>query len=130
MPVGDEPRVYEIRIHGCADTEEALALQESIARVLCPDEWHKGPCDVPWGFTLGAEERADGGESDAGESDGGESVVLVLGIHTSGRTAAEVADRVRAVVGEAREAVLCEGDAEQFEELVEQYRIESGSARS
>ncbi|REK86989.1 hypothetical protein DY245_29125 [Streptomyces inhibens] len=125
MSVGDEPRVYEIRIHGCAGTEEALALQESIVRVLCPDEWHKGPCEVPWGFTLGADERADGGESD-----GGESVVLVLGIYTSGRTAAEVADRVRAVVGEAREAVLCEGDAEQFEELVEQFRIENGSARS
>lgn len=117
MPVGEEPRVYEIRVYGCADTEEALALQEPIARLLCPDEWHDGPCDVPWEFTLADDERADG--------DGAK--VLVLGVHTSGTRAAEVADRLRAAVGETRPVELGEGDAERFETLVEQYRIESGS---
>jgi hypothetical protein len=53
----------------------------------------------------------------------------VLGVYTSSGKAAQVADRVRALVGETRPLVVREGDAERFEELVEQYRIESGLRR-
>ena len=120
MPAGEEPRVYEIRIHGCASTQEAFALQEPIARVLCPDEWHEPPCDVPWGFTFDDDERADGEEA----------AVLVLGVYTSSARAAEVADRVRAVAGETRPAVVNEGDTERFEELVQQHRFENEPLRS
>lgn len=117
MPVGEEPRVYEIRVYGCADSGEAVALQGPIARLLCPEEWHDGPCDVPWGFTLDSDRRADGDEA----------TVLVLGVYTSGARAAEVADQVRAAIGERGPVELGEGDPEQFETLVEQYRIESGA---
>lgn len=115
--VEEEPRVYEIRVHCYGAPEEALALQEPIARLLCPDAGHDGPCEVPWEFTLAGAERAGG---DA-------ATVLVLGVHTSGARAAEVADRVRAAIGETRPVELREGDAERFVALVEQYRIESGA---
>lgn len=117
-----EPRVYEVRVHGCATVEEAVALQEPIARLLCPDEHHAGPCEVPWGFLLESPEGADDGED--GE-DGATVVVLGVCTTTAGR-AAEVAARVRALVGEARSVTWGEGDdPERFEELVEQYRIEN-----
>jgi hypothetical protein len=106
-------RVYEVRVRGQAGTEEALALQGPIARLLCPDERHDGPCEVPWGFTL----------SDDGQSQG-EAVVLVLGVYATAGRAEEVAARVREVAGEERSVSLSEGDPELFEELVEQYRIE------
>ena len=118
MPAGEEPRVYEIRVHGCATVREAIALQEPIARLLCPDEHHAGPCEVPWGFTLDGEDGADGVDG---------ATVLVLGVCTTGRRAAGVADRVRAAVGEAHPVVWGEGDPGRFEELVEQYRIENAS---
>jgi hypothetical protein len=98
----------EIRIHGCADTEEALALQEPIARLLCPDPGHAPPCEIPWSFTVDGE-------------------CLVLGVIASAERAAEVADRVRALVGDTRPVAVRAGDAERFEDLVEQHRIESGS---
>lgn len=120
MPTGEEARVYEIRVHGCAGTAEAFALQGPIARLVCPDGWHEPPCDVPWGFTLDDDERRDGGEG----------VVLVLGVCTSGARATEVARRVRTVVDGTRPVVVSEGDAERFEDLVEQYRIEHGARRS
>lgn len=119
MTAGEEPGVYEIRVHGFADSEEALALQEPIARLLCPDEGHDGPCEVPWGFTLGRDDRA----RDRADDDG--ATVLVLGVYASGARAAEVADRVRAALGETRPVELGEGDAEQFETLVKQYWIEN-----
>ncbi|WP_040423256.1 hypothetical protein [Actinopolymorpha alba] len=122
MPV-EKPHVYEIRIHGCASSEEALALQEPIARVLCPDKEHDSPCDVPWSFTLG--------DHQAGDSEtGGDTAVLVLCVYTSNGKAVEVADRVRAAVSETHPVTLSEGDAERFEVLVEQYRIERESRRT
>ncbi|MFJ8595671.1 hypothetical protein [Streptomyces sp. NPDC093598] len=115
MPPGeDEPRVYEIRIHGCSNTEEALALQDPIERLLCPDPDHAPPCDVPWSFTL----AGDGADDD--------STVLVLGVQTSKGKATQVADRVRTLAGETRPVAVSEGDAEEWEELVEQYRVEKG----
>lgn len=98
-------QLYEIHIHGCADTDTALALQEPVARLLCPVEDHDGPCEVPWGLTLGDD-------------------ALVLGIFASAAKAAEVADRVRAFVGEAHPVTLGEATDGLFEELAEQYRIE------
>lgn len=96
---------FEVTIRGFAGTDEALGMQEAVKRVLCPVEDHAGPCEVPWGFTVG-----DG---------------LVLGIYATPEKAAEVVERVRRVVGE-REVVLAEGTPGRFEELAEQYRIEHG----
>ncbi|MGW7493286.1 hypothetical protein ACWGKA_03095 [Streptomyces luteogriseus] len=111
--VEDEPRVYEIRIHGCPTSQEALALQDPIERLLCPDPDHTPPCEIPWSFTLA------GGDDDA-------STVLVLGVYTPGGRAAQVADRVRTLVGETRNVDVSEGEAGEWEELVEQYRFEKG----
>ncbi|MFD5336107.1 hypothetical protein [Streptomyces hawaiiensis] len=108
-----EPRVYEIRIHGCPTSQEALALQEPIERLLCPDPDHAPPCEIPWSFTL-----ADG-DDDA-------STALVLGVYTSGVRAAQVADRVRVLVGETGPVAVSEGEAGDWEELIEQYRVEKG----
>ncbi|SMQ16580.1 hypothetical protein SAMN06272771_2950 [Streptomyces sp. Ag82_O1-12] len=111
--VEDEPRVYEIRVLGCPSSKEALALQAPIKLLLCPDPDHAPPCEVPWSFTL------------AGGDDGA-STALVLGVYTSRGRAAQVADRVRVLVGEARSVAVSEGDAGEWEELVEQYRFERG----
>ncbi|MFF8872932.1 hypothetical protein [Streptomyces massasporeus] len=114
MPMVEaEPRVYEIRIHGCPTSQEALALQDPIERLLCPDPDHAPPCEIPWSFTL------------AGEDDGA-STARVLGVYTSSGRAARVADRVRALVGETRSVAVSEGDAGEWEELVEQYWFERG----
>lgn len=114
-PTGDQPRVYEIRIRGCADTEEALGLQKPVERLLCPDPDHAPPCDIPWSF--GLDEQPDGS--------GGTSKVLIVGVYTTLGQAARVAERARALVGEGRPVLVREGDAERFGELVEQYRAES-----
>jgi hypothetical protein len=112
-PVEDQPRVYEIRIHGCSSSEEALALQDPIERLLCPDPDHAPPCEVPWSFTLAGEDAHD-------------SIPLVLGVYTSSGQATQVADRVRTLVGETRPIAVSEGTAAEWEELVEQYRFEKG----
>ncbi|MFJ4541737.1 hypothetical protein ACIP39_38075 [Streptomyces tibetensis] len=104
--------VYEIRIHGYPSSKEALALQAPIERLLCPDPDHAPPCEVPWSFTL------SGGEAD--------STALVLGVYTSGGRAMQVAERVRTLVGEKHPVAVSGGDAEDWEELVEQYRFERG----
>jgi hypothetical protein len=109
----DEPRVYEIRIHGCPTSQEALALQDPIERLLCPDPDHAPPCEIPWSFTL-ADEDTD------------TSTALVLGVYTSSARATQVANRVRTLVGETRTVAVSEGDAGEWEELVEQYRFEKG----
>ncbi|MBJ3811747.1 hypothetical protein [Streptomyces flavofungini] len=108
-------QIYEIRIHGFAGTDAALALQEPLARLLCPVEDHDGPCEVPWGFTLGDARAADAPGS-----------VLVLGVFASAEKAAEVRDRVRAFVGGAHPTVLGEAATDTFDELAEQYRLEQG----
>ncbi|MEU3500795.1 hypothetical protein ABZ726_08505 [Streptomyces hundungensis] len=119
-PTGAEPRVHEIRIQDCTDTEEALGLQEPVERLLCPDPDHEPPCEVPWSFSLAT--QTDGPRDT--------STVLILGVYASPDRAMQVAERVRALVGEGRPVLVREGDAEDFEELVEQYRIERGLRRS
>ncbi|MEW2615864.1 hypothetical protein AB0937_38045 [Streptomyces sp. NPDC047880] len=111
--VEDEPTVYEIRIHGFPTSQEALALQLPIERLLCPDPDHAPPCEIPWSFTLASE------NDDA-------STALVLGVYTSRGQAAQIADRVRTLVGETRTAAVSEGEAGEWEELVAQYRYEKG----
>ncbi|MEU0168191.1 hypothetical protein ABZ214_22440 [Streptomyces iakyrus] len=113
-PAEDPPRVYEIRIAGHPSTEEALALQDPIQRLLCPDPDHAPPCEVPWSFTV-----ADDGPDD-------DSTALVLGVYASAGRAAQVAARVRALAGGTRPVALSEGDAGEWGELVEQYRFERG----
>ncbi|BCL20733.1 hypothetical protein ACPCBX_31000 [Streptomyces tuirus] len=109
----DRPGVYEIRIHGCPTLREALALQAPIEHLLCPDPDHVPPCEIPWSFTL-----ADG-DDDA-------PTVLVLGVYTSRGRAMQVGERVRMLVGETRTVAVGEGDAGEWEELVEQYWFEEG----
>jgi hypothetical protein len=109
----DEPRVYEIRIHDCPTTQEALALQDLIEHLLCPDPDHAPPCEIPWSFTLA------GGDTDT-------STALVLGVYTSSARVTQVADRVRTLVGEPRTVAVSEADAGEWEELVEQYQFEKG----
>ena len=75
--VEDEPRVYEIRIHGYPSSEEALALQAPIKLLLCPDPDHAPPCEIPWSFTLAGEDTAH-------------STALVLGVYTSGGRAGAI----------------------------------------
>ncbi|MFE7897444.1 hypothetical protein ACFU3E_07900 [Streptomyces sp. NPDC057424] len=105
--------MYEIRIHGCPSSEEALALQDPIERLLCPDPDHAPPCEVPWSFTLAGEDADD-------------STALVLGVYTSSGQATQVADQVCALVGGTLPIAVSEGSAEEWEELVEQYRFEKG----
>ncbi|MFJ4240204.1 hypothetical protein ACIP17_06290 [Streptomyces iakyrus] len=112
-PAEDQPRVYEIGIHGCPTSQEALALQAPIERLLCPGPDHAPPCEIPWSFTLA------GGDTDA-------STALVLGLYTSRGRATQMADRVRALVGETWTITVSEGDTGEWEELVEQYRFEKG----
>ncbi|MFF7893576.1 hypothetical protein ACFZDI_17080 [Streptomyces sp. NPDC007907] len=47
-------------------------------------------------------------------------------MHTSSARAADVTDRVRRLVGETRTVAVSEGDAGEWEELVEQYWFERG----
>lgn len=113
-PADDQPGVYEIRIAGHPSTEEALALQDPIERLLCPDLDHAPPCEVPWSFTV-----ADDGPDD-------DSTALVLGVYTSEGQATRLAAQVRTLVGEGRAVAVSEGDAGEWGELVEQYRFERG----
>ncbi|ASR36182.1 hypothetical protein BAY61_15525 [Prauserella marina] len=112
MTIDTEPRLYEVRIGGFGDDEGALALTEPIARLLCPDEWHEGPCEVPWGFSLAG---TDGAE-------------LVVGIYTTESTAAEILARVRALAGPDHPSALTTGDPGLFPDVITQYEIEHGTA--
>jgi hypothetical protein len=95
---------FEVTIRGFDDP---LRWQEPVARVLCPEPEHDGPCEVPWGFSM----------NDDGD--------LVLGIYASAEKATEVVERVGQVVGR-REIVVTPAAPGRFEELEEQYRIEHG----
>jgi hypothetical protein len=95
---------FELRIEGFAGTDEALAAQEPVARVLCPMPEHDSPCEVPWGFTLTDEN------------------VLLLGIYAAREKAGDIAAEVRRVTG--RSVTLTEATRGRFDELPEQYRIE------
>jgi hypothetical protein len=89
----------------------AAALHEPIARLLCPDPHHASPCEIPWSTCPG----------DAG---------LVVGVYASHGQVTQVAGRIREFVGEQRPVVVREGDAELYEDLIEQYRIENESRTS
>ncbi|SFQ34765.1 hypothetical protein SAMN05421810_106225 [Amycolatopsis arida] len=108
----DGPRVHEIHVGGFPSVADALAAQEPIARLLCPDPEHNGPCAVPWEFTL----------TDA------EPVALVLGVYADPAAVAALADRVRTTVGEGHPVQVRDGDPEEFPALVEQHRVEHGEA--
>lgn len=104
------PRVHEVQVRGCASAREALAWQEPIALLLCPEPEHRGPCEVPWTFTV----RDVNGEE-----------CLIAAIIATAPVAERITERVRALTG--HEVVLVEGDPADFEVLVEQYRVERGA---
>ncbi len=91
--------VYEIAVGAVDD-----AAKERVARMLCPDEHHPPPCQVPWSFTA---------------DDGG----VVLAVVADRATAAEVASRVSTITGRA--APVAVADPADHEDLVVQARIES-----
>ncbi|MGC4939407.1 hypothetical protein [Kribbella sp. DT2] len=97
---------YEVWIHGAG-----LEWQEPVARTICPVEEHDGPCEVPWGFTVGDDDADD---------------VLVLKLYTSAEKADEIVRRVAPVVGDRR-VELRPGRPGEFEDLRIQYEIESRS---
>ncbi|MEU8227394.1 hypothetical protein [Kribbella sp. NPDC048915] len=99
---------YEVKIEGFGSSDEALAAQTPIARLVCPVADHDGPCEVPWGFTL---------------SDGH---ALVLGIYASPQEATAIADEVRRTTG--HRVTLTEAAPGAFGELEEQYRVEHPTA--
>jgi hypothetical protein len=78
------------------------------------ESFAQGPCDVPWSFTLAADETDD------------DSTTLVLGGYTTKGQATQVANRVRALAVGARLITVSEGEAGTWEELVAQYRFEEG----
>lgn len=104
------PGVYEVQVRGCASTREALAWQEPIALLLCPEPEHSGPCEVPWTFT-------------ARDVDGEAS--LITAIIATAPVAERITEQVRALTG--HEVLLRAGDPAEVEVLVEQYRIERGA---
>lgn len=101
---------YEVWIHGAG-----LELQEPVARTICPVDEHDGPCEVPWGFTVGDETDEPSGRG-----------VLVLGIYASAEKAEEIVRRVVPVVGDRR-VELRPGRPGTFNELRVQYEIENRS---
>ncbi len=40
--------LHEIRLGLLATDEQVERLQEAVARLLCPEPGHAGPCAVPW----------------------------------------------------------------------------------
>ncbi|MGZ0148658.1 hypothetical protein ACXJJ3_16415 [Kribbella sp. WER1] len=95
---------YEIAITGFADSADAIAHQDPIARLLCPEPEHNSPCEVPWGFTLTGDHT------------------LVLGIYATPAKAAELTEAVHHLT--THETTLTESTTGNFDELAEQYRIE------
>ncbi|MFF1820682.1 hypothetical protein ACFVWG_25475 [Kribbella sp. NPDC058245] len=111
MPIKDDRGVYEIQVRGLPTIDEALALQEPIARLLCPEPEHSGPCDVPWGFTVHGDEQSH-------------THTLVVGIYTEGTRAANLADGVRSITPD-KSVDVAAGNSGNWATLVEQFQIES-----
>ena len=110
MVTNDIPRGYEVRVAGCADIGAALALQEPLARMLCPIEDHPGPCPVPWTFSVSDDEA-------------GQLALLML-LWTTGDIATTITAQVRARVDPGQTVTLTAGTGEMFDVVAEQYRIE------
>ncbi|WP_432563040.1 hypothetical protein [Kineococcus sp. SYSU DK003] len=53
---------YEVRIGLWASPEQAMDIQERLARALCPEPGHDGPCEVPWSIAVVPPEAVDQGE--------------------------------------------------------------------
>ncbi|MET8259519.1 hypothetical protein [Micromonospora sp. NPDC005205] len=47
-----QPSIWELRVGIYASAEDARALVDQIAALLCPDDVHPGPCPVPWSIDL------------------------------------------------------------------------------
>jgi hypothetical protein len=48
MPPMSEPEVWQVSVVLRATEAEVRQTAEAIARVLCSDESHDGPCPIPW----------------------------------------------------------------------------------
>ncbi|RRO15741.1 hypothetical protein EIL87_17215 [Saccharopolyspora rhizosphaerae] len=110
----EEGRVHEVRVRGFGSVDDAVAAQEVVARLLCPDESHRGPCEIPWSTGVADEPGTPGG------------AVLVVGVLTTARRAEGLLERVLDAVGPEHAVALGEADPEDYAELVEQHRIEAG----
>lgn len=114
--MADGPRVFEVLVPGYDSIDEVLALQEPVARLLCPDPSHAGPCEVPWSLGARTEEEED--------YPVGTGHTVVAGLHATRDRAEEIAARIGAELD--RTACLVEADPGNHEELVEQYRARGG----
>ncbi|GAB3672839.1 hypothetical protein [Saccharopolyspora tripterygii] len=111
----DLSRVYEIRVPGFANDAEAIAAQDPIARLLCPDEFHRAPCEIPWSLSV------------ADDPDVPERGVLVVAVLTTRSKALDLLRPIGEVTG--RPAHLLDADPSDYEALVEQHRIEALMSR-
>ncbi|MEU0493124.1 hypothetical protein ABZ249_28185 [Nocardiopsis sp. NPDC006139] len=112
----DRPRTFEILVPGFATGEEALAQGGAVARLLCPEPEHDGPCPIPWSTGVRLEEE----EPDPV----GTGHTVVAGVYATAGAARAAAERIGESLG--RPAHLVEVPAQEYPELAEQYRIERG----
>lgn len=117
MATEERPELFEIRLHDYPELAQALGVQEPVARLLCPEPEHPGPCEVPWGLTL-----EEDGPAGAGTH------TVVLGVCATAARAEEIAARVRTVAG-GHQVTVRRGDGDGFAELWEQYRVERAARR-
>ena len=47
-----EPRFFEVRVKVWCATEDAVRLSNQIGNLLCPNDEHDGPCEIPWDIDL------------------------------------------------------------------------------
>ena len=64
-PLESRRRVWSVRMVIEATEEEAEAVTEALARALCPDDDHDGPCPIPW--TLLSQEVTEEDEPERSE---------------------------------------------------------------
>ncbi|CAL9344594.1 hypothetical protein SUDANB121_00352 [Nocardiopsis dassonvillei] len=115
MPT-DRPRTFEVLVPGHGTDEEVSQASDSVARLLCPEPGHEGPCPIPWSLGSRLEEE----EPDPV----GTGHSLVVGLYASAAEARAAAERIEAALG--RPAHLVEALPQDYPYLAGQYRIERG----
>ncbi|MFL1376288.1 MULTISPECIES: hypothetical protein [unclassified Nocardiopsis] len=112
----EPPRTFEILLPGFATDTEAMEQADTVARLLCPEPGHEGPCPIPWSLGSRLEEE----EPDPV----GTGHTVVAGVYATAAAAREAADRIGAALG--RPARLVEVPLDEYPYLEEQYRVERG----
>ncbi|MFB6711821.1 MULTISPECIES: hypothetical protein [unclassified Streptomyces] len=50
--MSENPSIWEVRLGIYATQQQAEEVEESIARLLCPDPDHAPPCLIPWSASV------------------------------------------------------------------------------